>query len=231
VLAAGGELVDTRAILGVARAGGEVRATAAPVPRRVADPAEAYLVTSALEGAVARGTGRGLNGLGHRDGLAGKSGTSSEWRDGWFVAYTPALVVAVWVGYDDGRSLGLTGSRSALPIVGRFLREALRQTGGESFAVPDGLEYASVGTDRGWWGWECAGEPEVFLEGTAPDDRCGDRWMPRRWVSRLDDHADEFVNLLEEHADQLAGLVEERAEALLALLAERLAERARRGQH
>jgi len=231
VLATGGELADTRAVLGVARGGGDARAASAARVRRVADPAESYLVTSALEGAVARGTGRGLNGLGHRDGIAGKSGTSSEWRDGWFVAYTPALAVGVWVGYDDGRSLGLTGSRSALPIVARFLREALRQTGGETFAVPDGVEFAYVGTDRGWWGWECGGEPEVFLEGTAPDSRCGRRWTPDRWIARLDDRADEFVDLLEEHADQLAELVEDRAEDLLALLAERLAERTRRSPH
>ena len=228
VFATGGELAETRAILGVGEAG-VIRATPAAVVRRAADPAEAYLVTSALEGAVARGTGRALNGLGHRDGIAGKSGTSSEWRDGWFIAYTPALVVGVWVGYDDARSLGLSGSRSALPIVARFLQEALRQTGGETFPVPDGVEFVSVGSDRGWWGWECGGEPEVFLEGTAPDDRCGRGWAPDRWMARLDDRAEEYVDLLEEHADQLAELAEDRAEELLALLAERLADRARRG--
>jgi len=231
VFAAGGELAETRTVLGVARGGEDIRATAEPKVRRVADPAETYLVTSALEGAVARGTGRALNRLGHRDAIAGKSGTSSGWRDGWFVAYTPTLAVGVWVGYDDGRSLELTGSRSALPIVARFLREALRQTGGESFDVPDGVEFAYVGTERGWWGWECSGEPEAFLEGTAPDSRCGRGWRPDRWISRLDDRASEFVDLLEEHADQLAELVEERAEDLLALLAERLADRARRAPH
>jgi membrane carboxypeptidase/penicillin-binding protein len=197
----------------------------------VADPAEVYLVTSGLEGAVSRGTGRGLSGVGRGGGLAGKSGTSSEWRDGWFLAYTPALVVGVWVGYDDGRSLGLTGSRSALPIVGRFLREALRQTDGEAFRVPAGIEFAHMETDRGWfWGWGCSDEPEVFLEGTAPDTRCGARWDSRDVISRLDVRARRFVDLLESHADEVAGLVEDRAEELLELLAERLADRARRGQ-
>jgi penicillin-binding protein 1B len=233
VFAAGGELADTRTILGVSAVGAPMRATASTRTRRVADPAEAYLVTSGLEGAVVRGTGRALNGLGHRDGLAGKSGTSSEWRDGWFVAYTPELAVGVWVGYDDGRSLGLTGSRSALPIVARFLREALRQTSGETFAVPDGVEFAYTAGSRGWWGWECSGEPEVFLEGTAPDDRCSDGWATPRWVVQLterrDELVDEFVDLLERHGDELAELLQERADDAVRALAERLADRARRG--
>jgi penicillin-binding protein 1B len=233
VFAAGGKLADTRAILGVAHEGHDLRATSPARVRGVADPAEAYLVTSGLEGAVARGTGRGLNGLGHRDGLAGKSGTSSDWRDGWFVAYTPALAVGVWVGYDDGRSLGLTGSRTALPIVARFLREALRQTRGETFAVPDGVEFAYVGVDRGWWGWECGGEPEAFLEGTAPEERCRDRWRDPDWVVRLaegrDELVDEFVDLLQRHGGELVDLIEDRAEDALRTLAERLADQARRG--
>lgn len=232
VLAAGGQLAGMRAVLGVEQGDGGVRAMAGARARRVADPAEAYLVTSALEGAVARGTGRALNRLGHRDGIAGKSGTSSEWRDGWFVAYTPALAVGVWVGYDDGRSLGLTGSGSALPIVARFLREALRQTGGETFPVPDGVEFAYVGTDRGWWGRECSGEPEVFLEGTAPDARCNDRWTSPRWVvelaDRRDELVDEFVDLLERHGGELVEIIQDRAEDALRALAERLADRARR---
>ena len=229
VLAAGGELAPTRAILGAGRLGEEMVPTVAAEVRRVADPAEAYLVTSGLEGAVARGTGRGLNGVGHRGGLAGKSGTSSDWRDGWFVAYTPELVVGVWVGYDDGRSLGLTGSRSALPIVARFLREALRHASDEPFQVPDGVEFVYQEIDHGWfWGRSCSDEPEVFLEGTAPDDGCGG-WAPDRWISLLDHRTEEMVDQLEDHADELAEMVEARADELLALLAERLADRGRRG--
>jgi penicillin-binding protein 1B len=231
VFATGGTLTDTRSVLRV-DIGDHTWTAPPPHARPVADAAEAYLVTSALEGAVARGTGRGLAGLGHLDGIAGKSGTSSDWRDAWFVAYTPSLVVAAWVGYDDGRSLRLTGSRAALPIVARFLREALRRKGGEAFPVPDGVEFAYVTADRGWWGWECGGEPEVFLVGTAPENRCDGGWTPRRWVARLDDRSEELVDdlavLLEERAGELAELLENRADEALRLLAERLAERARR---
>jgi len=232
VFATGGLLAETRTIRGVRRGDDAVHEMEIARPDRVADPAETYLVTSALEGAVARGTGRGLNGLGHRDGIAGKSGTSSDWRDAWFVAYTPVLVVAAWVGYDDGRSLRLTGSRAALPIVARFLREALRRTGGEQFEVPDGIEFAYVGTNRGWWGWECSGEPEVFLEGTAPEDRCNRRWRPDRWIARLeerrDELVDELVDLLERHGEELGEVFQERAEETIRTLAEQLADRARR---
>jgi penicillin-binding protein 1B len=232
VFATGGVLAETRTVLAVRDGAGRVEETGAARLRQVADPAETYLVTSALEGAVARGTGRGLSTLGHRDGIAGKSGTSSDWRDAWFVAYTPALVVAAWVGYDDGRSLRLTGSRAALPVVARFLREALRRTGGEQFDVPDGVEFTYVGTDRGWWGWECGGEAEAFLEGTAPDDACGRRWRPERWIAQLTDRRDELVDqlvdLLERHGDELEEVFQERAEDAIRALAEQLADRARR---
>jgi penicillin-binding protein 1B len=232
VFAAGGQLADTRSVLRVEH-GGRIWTAPGPRTRRVADAAEVYLVTSGLEGAVARGTGRGLNGLGHRDGIAGKSGTSSDWRDAWYVAYTPALVVAAWVGYDDGRSVRLTGSRAALPIVARFLREALRRTGGEAFEVPDGVEFAYVAAERGWWGWDCSGEPEVFLEGTAPESHCDDDWTPRRWIVRLEDRSDELmddlVDLLEDHADELAELLEDRADEAVRMLAERLADRRKGG--
>ena len=62
-----------------------------------------------------RGTGHPLRALGYRGPVAGKTGTTNDGRDAWFVGYTPELVAAVWVGFDDGRPLGLTGARAALP--------------------------------------------------------------------------------------------------------------------
>jgi len=99
---------------------------ARPVERSaVFDPAAVASVTEALEGAVDRGTGRGLRAQGFRGRLAGKTGTSNSFRDAWFVGYTPALAVGVWVGFDDGTSLGLTGARGALPVFAEFLKRAL----------------------------------------------------------------------------------------------------------
>ena len=169
VLAAGGDLAETRTVLGHARYGRPLGAPPSGRISRVADPAAAYLVTSALEGAVSRGTGRALNGSGRFDGIAGKTGTSNDWRDAWFLAYTPTLVVGAWVGYDDGRSLGLSGAGAALPIVARFLEGARAEQGGEPFEVPDGITESYVTLAHAGWLPAC-GSREVFLEGTEPSD-------------------------------------------------------------
>jgi len=169
VLAAGGHLADTRTMLGQARYGRPLGEPPTGRVTRVVDPASAYLVTSALEGAVTRGTGRALNGSGRFDGIAGKTGTSNDWRDAWFLAYTPTLVVGVWVGHDDGRSLGLSGAGAALPIVARFLEDARAERRGEPFEVPDGITEGYVTLAHSGWLPEC-GSREVFLEGTEPSN-------------------------------------------------------------
>lgn len=161
VFAAAGELAATRPILGVARGGGEVEWRDPPERQRVADPAAAWLVTSALEGVVDHGTGRALR----RGGFAGKTGTSNAFRDAWFVAYTPELVVGVWVGHDDGESLRRTGGAVAVPIVARFLDQG-RVRGG-NFPMPEGIEQGRIG-GGGWF--DSCGTAEYFLAGTAPAD-------------------------------------------------------------
>jgi len=159
VLAAQGDLAESRAILGVSRRGTPLDRPGRGETRRVADPAATWLVTSALQGVVAHGTGQGLG----RRGFAGKTGTSSDYRDAWFVAYTPELVVGVWVGHDDGRSLRRTGGVVAVPIAARFLAGAGIE--GSGFPMPDGVVEGRVGGDR--WVGGCGGR-EYFLEGTAP---------------------------------------------------------------
>ncbi|MFN2316068.1 MAG: penicillin-binding transpeptidase domain-containing protein, partial [Gemmatimonadales bacterium] len=146
-----------------ARGGDRVEEVNQPEARHVVDPATAFLVTSALQGVVERGTGRALR----RGGIAGKTGTSNDWRDAWFIAYTPELVVGVWVGHDDGQSLRRTGGAVAVPIVARFMDQG--RIRGEGFDVPDGIVESRVG---GGWFNDC-GREEYFLEGTAPpSERC-----------------------------------------------------------
>ncbi len=129
-------------------------------------------MTATLQGVTSRGTGRALQNQWHVDGFAGKTGTSNNWRDAWFVAYSPSLVVGVWVGFDDGRSLGLSGGGAALPIVARFLRDATANTGSDDFEIPDGVVEGYASLTRGDWLAEC-GTREFFLEGTAPSsDGC-----------------------------------------------------------
>jgi penicillin-binding protein 1B len=167
VLAAGGDLAEARAVLGAGKYGDEIAESRSAEPSRVVDPAVAYLVTSTLEGVVSRGTGRALNEMGRFEGVAGKTGTSNDWRDAWFVAYSPSLVVGAWVGFDDGRSLGMTGATAALPIVASFLAEASSNGNWDSFSVPDGITEGYLTLAQGEWGPDC-GSRELFLEGTQP---------------------------------------------------------------
>ncbi|HKJ25452.1 MAG TPA: PBP1A family penicillin-binding protein [Myxococcota bacterium] len=141
---------------------------------RVLDEGTAYLATSLLQGVIARGTGRGVAKYGLSGALAGKTGTSDEERDAWFVGFTPELVVAVWVGFDAPQSLGLSGSSAALPIWARFVLDA---TGGEirgAFLPPQGVERIAIDPETG--ARALRGCPrrrdEYFLVGTAPEATC-----------------------------------------------------------
>jgi penicillin-binding protein 1B len=125
VLAAGGIRARPRMLL-LATDGRGVPLEASPAEQIAAfDPAPVAAVTEALEGAIDRGTGRSLRALGFHGRLAGKTGTSNAFRDAWFVGYTPTLAVGVWVGFDDGASIGLSGARGALPIFAEFAKRAL----------------------------------------------------------------------------------------------------------
>jgi membrane carboxypeptidase/penicillin-binding protein len=110
--------------------------------------------------------------------LAGKTGTTNDFRDAWFAGYTPEIVVVVWVGFDDGTSLGVSASRAALPIFSEFALRALGSRGGQPFSTPSGVQYARVNAESGLLaGFGCAGEDEIFLEGTVPTESCGAGWI------------------------------------------------------
>jgi penicillin-binding protein 1B len=141
---------------------------------RVLDGGTAYLVTSLLEGVVDRGTASSLRAQGLVGPIAGKTGTSNEERDAWFVGYTPELVAVVWVGFDEPRSLGLASSAIALPIWGRFLRDATGGTVRGAFVRPADVEEIEIDPSSG--AVALAGCParraEYFLPGTEPTTTC-----------------------------------------------------------
>ncbi|HET7296671.1 MAG TPA: PBP1A family penicillin-binding protein, partial [Gemmatimonadales bacterium] len=93
--------------------------------RPVLSPAEAYLMTSLLFGVMRTGTGARAAALGVPETVAGKTGTTNEGRDAWFVGYSSNLLALVWVGFDDGRPHGLSGAEAALPIWSDFMKQAL----------------------------------------------------------------------------------------------------------
>jgi penicillin-binding protein 1A len=137
---------------------------------RVADPLSAYQVVSMLEGVVRRGTGRIVRDVGRP--LGGKTGTTNDYRDGWFVGFSPDLAVGVFVGYDTPRSLGRreSGGRVAAPIFRDFMAEGLAGTPAIPFRVPPGIRFVRIdGRTGGAPGAESNSViVEAFKPGTEP---------------------------------------------------------------
>jgi penicillin-binding protein 1A len=134
----------------------------------VMSPYTAYQITSMLEGVVQRGTGKKLLAVGKP--VAGKTGTSNDERDAWFVGYTPDLTVGVYVGFDNPKPMGKgrTGGELAAPIVADFMRMALRDKPATPFRVPRGIELIPINVKSGKR--DLFGEEDVILEAFKPGD-------------------------------------------------------------
>ena len=173
VLAARGLRAESRSYLAVTAPDGEALEQSVLRAEQVFDPSETWLVTEALRAAVERGTGRSLARFGLAGRVAGKTGTTNDFRDAWFIGYTPDLVVGVWVGFDAGDSLGLPASAVALPIFGRFMQAVFEQAEPPRFRAPAGLEFVRIHPESGLRaGPGCPGPRQPFLRGTAPDRQC-----------------------------------------------------------
>jgi penicillin-binding protein 1A len=140
---------------------------------QVLDPMTAYQITSMMEGVVRRGTAAGKINLTDRP-VAGKTGTTNDEKDAWFVGFTPNLVAGLYIGFDTPASLGRggTGSGLAAPIFGQFMEAAAKLTPAEKFHVPDGMQFIPVNRKTGMMAFE--GEPDTIVEafkpGTGPAD-------------------------------------------------------------
>ena len=102
-----------------------------------------------LAAVIDHGTARAARGAVKGTAIAGKTGTS---RDGWFVGYTPNLVCAVWIGFDDNQQLGLTGAEAALPAWTEFMKGAVElrpALGGRNFLCPEGIRFVETDVDNG----------------------------------------------------------------------------------
>ncbi|MGH9933358.1 MAG: transglycosylase domain-containing protein [Pyrinomonadaceae bacterium] len=144
---------------------------AAPTPQKneMLRPDVAYVMTSFMKDVVNRGTAAKVRARGFKANVAGKTGTS---RDGWFAGYTPNLVCVVWVGFDDGSQLGLTGANSALPIWTDFMEVALLEhpEWQGDWQMPAGIEQVAINPNTGE---PAAAEDtekriELFINGTSP---------------------------------------------------------------
>lgn len=136
---------------------------------QVLDPMTAYQITSMMEGVVLRGTARVVAKLGVP--IAGKTGTTNDEKDAWFVGYAPDLVVGVFVGYDRPEPMGRggTGGGLAAPIFTDFMKDALTETMATDFRVPEGLSLYPIDRQTGLIAQ--AGTPGVILEAFKPGTR------------------------------------------------------------
>ena len=174
VFANGGILVRPNALLGLVGPEGR-RIDRSDVPlKRAADAAAVAVLDSILQGVVNRGTGASARGRGAQGIFAGKTGTTNDGRDAWFIGFSPRLLVAVWVGFDDNRGLNLSGSTAAVPIYAGFARRLPSHFFEEPFPEVPGVVTASVDPTTGMLVTEdCpTSVNELFVAGTEPTERC-----------------------------------------------------------
>lgn len=168
VLANNGVKAEPLIILKVVGRNGEVLQEHSPRRTEVLKPQVAYLMTNLLQDVIARGTGAGAQ-IGRP--AAGKTGTTDDYRDAWFVGYTPNLVAAVWIGQDSGGTLDGIGGGSTPAIIWRqFMVEAVKELPAASFQRPSGIVTVKINPADGLLADDKTEKPidEIFISGTEP---------------------------------------------------------------
>ncbi|MBW2513386.1 MAG: PBP1A family penicillin-binding protein [Deltaproteobacteria bacterium] len=172
VFANQGYLVQPVFIQKIVDRDGNILEEAATVREKVLEKSTAYLITNLLEGVVQNGTGRRVKALNRP--VAGKTGTSNNLNDAWFVGYSPRYITGVWVGFDEEKSLGEgeQGARTASPIWLGFMREILKNQPIKVFQVPEGVVFAKIDAETGLLPIPESKETifECFKEGTVPTE-------------------------------------------------------------
>lgn len=145
-------------------------------PVQVISPETAYVITNLMESVVASGTGQRAKALGRP--VAGKTGTTNDMKDAWFIGYVPQLVAGVWVGYDQERSLGAGGSggQAAAPIWTDFMQRSLAGIPAQSFVPPANVTFALINPRTGRLAKDGSegSVMECFISGTEPTSYDGD---------------------------------------------------------
>jgi len=138
---------------------------------QVWDPVTAYQITTMLQGVVQRGTATQASVLGRP--IGGKTGTTNDYRSAWFMGFSPQLVVGIYVGFDDNRSLGSgeTGSQAAVPIFVDFMKEAIKGYPPDDFKAPSTAKFAMVRGIRE--AFRPGTEPRVAMDVAAPGTPSG----------------------------------------------------------
>ncbi len=149
-------------------------------PQQVISKETAYLTTNMLMDVIQRGTGQQAKVLDRP--VAGKTGTTNDFTDAWFIGYTPNLAVGVWVGFDDLRTLGETesGAHAALPVWIDFMRQAFKTLPVLPFEIPDDILFVRVDPETGLLAGDhgAQGLVEIFAKGTEPTQEAPERLDP-----------------------------------------------------
>ena len=173
LFANGGSIRSPNPISRIVSAGKDVPIQVA-APREVSRVDTTFLVTNMMRSVINEGTGAAARAAGFALDAAGKSGTTNDLRDAWFVGFTPELLTVVWVGLDDNQPVGLTGTQAALPIWTSFMMRALAGRPSLTFEPPEGITFAEIDRDTGKLA--VPGCPrtfrEAFISGTEPLEIC-----------------------------------------------------------
>lgn len=195
-LANGGRRVEPMAISKITDAQGRSLLQNQPHLRQVTDPAAAYIITDVLKGVLSPGGTAANIGRKLKRPAAGKTGTSQDYGNAWFIGYTPDLVAGVWVGNDkSAQSVGGTGAGLAAPIWADFVQRGLAGVPQSDFPRPPGVVEVEIcapsGLRPGWWCPRDDIRRELFIKGTEPRKYCDvhspldwkwwDRLLPSQW--------------------------------------------------
>ncbi len=156
----------------VVDAEGQILEEHLPEAEEVISPQTAFLVTSLLQSVVKEGTGRAARALGVP--AAGKTGTTNEFKDAWFIGYTPDRIAGVWIGHDQPKNLGKreSGGRVAAPVWVHYMKNTLPAGSRKSFYMPSGIVFSRIDTKTGLLATRSSTKTrlECFVEGTEPKD-------------------------------------------------------------
>jgi penicillin-binding protein 1B len=168
----GGSIRPLQAITRIVDNGTETPVPPAPL-KPVTRPDVTFLVTNMMRSVINEGTAASVRSAFSND-AAGKTGTTNDLRDAWFMGFTPTLLTAVWVGLDDNQPIGLSGSQAALPIWTKFMKLALAGRPNASFAAPPGIVFVDIDRSTGKIAnFNCPSViREAFLPGSEPSEIC-----------------------------------------------------------
>ena len=170
----GGMIRSLQHIARITSGGKDVTKRRTVVAREVAKPQTTFLVTNMMRSVLNEGTAASARSMGFTLDAAGKTGTTNDLRDAWFVGFTPELLTVVWVGFDDNQPVGLSGARAALPIWTQFMKNALAGRASVPFDVPEGITFVDIDAQTGKLATPNCPKviPESFIAGTEPREFC-----------------------------------------------------------